>query len=121
MARWPAATWMAFHLARPGAGPDLRSRRGPTAGPVSALSASHLLKAQHGRCVICADLLLHADREPHTPGEWQQWHRTTRKAITRQLIVARGQGMPDGIRLVHTYCQRRATGTGSQEPASSRT
>jgi RNA-directed DNA polymerase len=75
---------------------------------------------QHGRCAICADLLLHADREPHTPEEWQQWHRTTRKAITRQLI-AREPGMPDAPRLTHTYCQRRATGAGSQEPASSRT
>jgi RNA-directed DNA polymerase len=73
-------------------------------------STLHLLKVQHGRCVICADLLLHADREPHTPEEWQQWHRTTRKAITRQLIVAR---------LIHTYCQRRIPSTGSQEPASS--
>jgi RNA-directed DNA polymerase len=84
-------------------------------------STLRLLKTQHGRCAICADLLLHADREPHTPGEWQQWHRTTRKAITRQLIVARGQGMPDGTRLIHTYCQRRSTGAGSQEPAPSRT
>ncbi len=59
---------------------------------------------------------------PHTPEEWQQWHRTTRKAITRQLIVARGQdSTPEATRLVHTYCQRRATGAGSQEPASSRT
>jgi RNA-directed DNA polymerase len=73
-------------------------------------STLRLLKAQHGRCAICADLLLHADREPHTPEEWQQWHRTTRKAITRQLIVAHGQGgVPDTIRLIHTYCQRRTT------------
>jgi hypothetical protein len=36
-----------------------------------------------------------------TPEEWQQWHRTTRKAITRQLIVARGQGMPKVTRLIH--------------------
>jgi len=95
-------------------------RRGRNQPPLDR-STLHLLKVQHGRCAICADLLLHASREPHTPEEWQQWHRTTRKAITRQLIVASGQGMPDGTRLVHTYCQRRATGTGSQEPASSRT
>jgi hypothetical protein len=58
---------------------------------------------QHG---LCADLLLHADREPHTPEEWQRWHRTTRKAITRQLI-AREPGTPDTTRLMHAYCQRR--------------
>jgi RNA-directed DNA polymerase len=77
-------------------------------------STLRLLKRQHGRCTLCADLLLHTDREPHTPEEWQQWHRTTRKAITRQIIVARGQdGRPDDtpIRLVHTSCHRRAGGT----------
>jgi RNA-directed DNA polymerase len=85
-------------------------------------STLRLLKTQHGRCAICADLLLHADREPHTPEEWQQWHRTTRKAITRQFILARGQdGTPDNnTRLVHTYCQRQTTSEGST-PASSRT
>jgi hypothetical protein len=29
--------------------------------------------------------------------------------------------MPDTTRLIHAYCQRRATRAGSQEPASSRT
>lgn len=88
-------------------------RRGRNQPPLGR-STLRLLKMQHGRCAICADLLLHADREPHTPGEWQQWHRTTRKAITRQIIVARGQGTLDDTRLIHTYCQRRVTGTGSQ-------
>ncbi|HET6951000.1 MAG TPA: hypothetical protein VFI47_11525, partial [Acidimicrobiales bacterium] len=72
-------------------------------------------KAQHGRCGLCADLLLHADREPHTPEEWRQWHRTTRKAITRQIIIARGKdGRPDDTptRLVHTSCHRQAGGDG---------
>jgi RNA-directed DNA polymerase len=95
-------------------------RRGKNQPPLDR-STLHMLKRQHGRCALCADLLLHADREPHTPEEWQQWHRTTRKAITRQFIVARGQGAPDETRLIHTYCHRRATGTASQEPASSRT
>jgi RNA-directed DNA polymerase len=97
-------------------------RRGRSQPPLDR-STLRLLKVQHGRCIICGDLLLHADREPHTPEEWQQWHRTTRKAITRQLIIARGQdGTPDETRLVHTYCQRTSTtGAGSKEPASSRT
>jgi RNA-directed DNA polymerase len=94
-------------------------RRGRNQPPLDR-STLRLLKMQHGRCALCADLLLHADREPHTPGEWQRWHRTTRKAITRQLI-AREPGMPDTTRLIHVYCQRRATRAGSQEPASSRT
>jgi RNA-directed DNA polymerase len=88
-------------------------RRGRNQPPLDR-STLRLLKVQHGRCAICADLLLHADREPHTPEEWQQWHRTTRKAITRQLIIARGRdSTPDETRLVHTYCQRRTTGKDS--------
>jgi RNA-directed DNA polymerase len=99
-------------------------RRGRNQPPLDR-STLLLLKLQRGRCVLCADLLLHADRDPHTPEEWQQWHRTTRKAITRQLIVASGQdGTPDNnrTRLMHTHCQRRTrTGADSEEPASSRT
>jgi RNA-directed DNA polymerase len=98
-------------------------RRGRNQPPLDR-STLRLLKVQHGRCVICADLLLHADREPHTPEEWQQWHRTTRKAITRQLIIARGQdGTPDVTRLIHTHCQRRISpaDADSEEPASPRT
>ena len=96
-------------------------RRGTNQPPLDR-STLRLLKMQHGRCGLCADLLLHADREPHSPGEWQRWHRTTRKAITRQLILARGQdGTPDNTRLIHTYCQRRTTNDGSRQPASART
>lgn len=84
-------------------------RRGRDQPPLDR-STLRLLKRQRGRCTLCGDLLLHADREPHSPEEWQQWHRTTRKAITRQLILASGQDKPDDTRLVHTYCQRRTAG-----------
>jgi RNA-directed DNA polymerase len=80
-------------------------------------STLFLLRKQKGRCTMCGDLLLHADREPQSPGEWEQWHRTTRKAITRQHIIAHGTGTPDNTRLVHSYCQRRATGA-RKEPAT---
>ena len=43
-------------------------------------STVYLLHKQKGRCPICGDLLLHADREPQSPQQWEQWHRTTRKA-----------------------------------------
>jgi RNA-directed DNA polymerase len=80
-------------------------------------STLRLLHEQKGRCPLCGDLLLHADREPHSPQEWEQWHRTTRKAITRQHIVARGcNGTSVDTRLVHSHCQRRATGADG-EPA----
>jgi hypothetical protein len=47
----------------------------------------------------------------------EQWHRTIRKAITRQHIIANGgHGTPDETRLVHSHCQRRATGA-RKEPA----
>jgi RNA-directed DNA polymerase len=95
-------------------------RRGKSQPPLTP-STLRLLLRQHGRCSLCGDLLLHADREPHSPEEWQQWHRTTRKAITRQLIHASGHDGPDDTRLVHTYCQRRTTADSSRPPASSHT
>lgn len=70
-----------------------------------------LIQAQKGRCPVCADYLLHADREPGSPREWEQWLTTTRKAITKHNLVAHGPGnAPDGIRLVHASCYRRVTG-----------
>jgi RNA-directed DNA polymerase len=38
-----------------------------------------LLAKQNGRCTLCQGLLLHADHEPRSPTEWEQWHRVTRK------------------------------------------
>lgn len=52
--------------------------------PLLDRSVRYLLARQNGRCTICTDLLLHADHEPHSPAEWEQWHRVTRKAITKQ-------------------------------------
>jgi RNA-directed DNA polymerase len=70
-----------------------------------------LIQAQHGRCPICADYLLYADREPASPREWEQWLTATRKAITRHNLAAGGSGgTPGGTRLVHASCYRRITG-----------
>ena len=91
----------------------------PSTGPTGAPSATHrwttpslrLLQAQRGRCPLCGDLLLHADHEPQTPDEWEQWVTVTRKAIRRQAItVDAGHGTSDetaALRLVHTHCARR--------------
>jgi RNA-directed DNA polymerase len=96
---------------------DYWARRRRKNTPPLDRSTLFLLHKQKGRCPICGDLLLHADREPHSPREWEQWHRTTRKAITRQYIIAHGtHGAPDDTRLVHSHCQRRATGA-HREPA----
>jgi RNA-directed DNA polymerase len=92
------------------------TRRGKNK-PLLDRSVLYLLAKQKGRCALCSDLLLHADREPHTPEEWERWHRTTRKAITKQYVTTSGNpSTPDGARLTHSYCQRRETGA-SKEPA----
>jgi RNA-directed DNA polymerase len=96
---------------------DYWAQRRRKSKPPLDRSTLRLLRKQKGRCPICGDLLLHADREPHSPREWEQWHRTIRKAITRQHIIANGRhGTPDETRLVHSHCQRRATGA-RKEPA----
>jgi RNA-directed DNA polymerase len=85
--------------------------------PLLDRSVLILLARQKGRCPLCRDLLLHADHEPSSPTEWEQWHRVTRKAITRQYVTTqRDTGTPGGTRLVHSHCQRRATGA-LKEPA----
>jgi hypothetical protein len=85
--------------------------------PLLDRSVLILLAKQKGRCPLCTGLLLHADHEPSSPTEWEQWHRVTRKAITKHYVTAEpGTGTPDGTRLVHSHCQRRATGA-TKEPA----
>ena len=85
--------------------------------PLLDRSVLILLAKQKGRCPLCRDLLLHADHEPSSPTEWERWHRVTRKAITKQYVTTqRDTGTSGGTRLVHSHCQRRATGA-SKEPA----
>jgi RNA-directed DNA polymerase len=75
-----------------------------------------LLMAQRGRCPLCGNLLLHADHEPQTPHEWEQWIKVTRKAVRKQAITAdAGPGTPDApvaLRLTHASCRRRHTAAG---------
>jgi hypothetical protein len=117
--RWTSATIMPVapmgtcRTTWPGYWAERRSKN----RPLLDRRTLHLLRRQHGSCPICGELLLHADREPQSPREWEQWHRTTRKAITRQIIAVYGNGLPDETRLVHSSCLRRTT-DGQQEPAS---
>ena len=87
-----------------------RRRRSRT--PLGAAD-SRALRAQSGCCPLCGYLLLHADREPVSPHEWEQWFTATRKAIRRQAIAAQAApGAPDepaALRLVHAHCARRQT------------
>ncbi|MFE7803064.1 group II intron reverse transcriptase/maturase [Nocardia sp. NPDC057440] len=83
---------------------ERRRRQQP---PPLAPSTVGRLKAQHGRCVLCGDFLLFADREPQSPGQWEQWFITIRTALKRQLIVADADQPNEYFRLVHAHCQRR--------------
>ncbi|WP_431958467.1 group II intron reverse transcriptase/maturase [Nocardia lijiangensis] len=100
---------------------ERRCRRQP---PPLAPSTALRLKAQHGRCVLCGDFLLFADREPQSPSQWEQWFITVRAALKRQLIVAGSDGPPnDFYRLVHAHCQRRhaVNGVGSDSDSNAST
>jgi len=84
-----------------------RRRKGPPL-PVGRTSL-HLLFVQRWRCPFCQALLLHVDRPPQSPQEWEQWLAATRKAIAKSYLTVREDGTPDEhtLRLVHTQCQRR--------------
>ena len=89
-----------------------RRRKGP---PLPMGRASlHLLFVQRWRCPICRGLLLHADRPPQSPQEWEQWLAATRKAIAKSYLTVREDGTPNEnkLRLIHAQCQRRQIGDG---------
>jgi RNA-directed DNA polymerase len=75
-------------------------------------STLRLLHKQAGRCPLCGDFLLHADHQPRSPEQWEQWIRTTRRAIRKQHIAVtsrHGASDDEQLRLVHTHCLRRST------------
>ena len=78
------------------------------------------LIAQNGRCPLCGGLL-HADCQPQTPHEWEQWSTMTRLAIRKHAITAQtGPSRPHDtptFRLIHTGCQRRLIRDDSSRPA----
>jgi len=84
-----------------------RRRRQP---PPLGTATLRLLRLQHGRCPICRGMLLHADREPQTPRQWELWFPATRKAISKHAIIVWGAGTPNervAHRLIHAHCRRR--------------
>lgn len=107
--------------------PDLADywarRRQRSAPPVGGVNL-RLLKTQHGRCSLCGGLLLHADREPQSPLEWEQWLTVTRKAIRREAITAeQAPGTTDepvALHLVHAYCRRRHPADAGMRPGAAR-
>jgi len=94
-------------------------RRGKSAPPLGRTTL-RLLQRQEGRCPLCGDYLLHADHQPASPTEWEQWLKTTRKAIAKQAITAT-EGNPSNDhrhRLVHTHCQRDQNNLRDNSPDS---
>ena len=87
---------------------DQRRRR--TRLPVDP-ATWYLLRRQRGRCPFCRGLLLHTDHPPQDPGEWEQWHTATRKAIRNHAITSvMDLGTPDeraAHHLIHARCRRR--------------
>jgi RNA-directed DNA polymerase len=90
--------------------------------PVLDRARWRALRAQHGRCPLCGGLLLHADAEPQTPDDWEQWSTVTRLAIRKHAVTAQpGPSTPYDIptfRLIHTGCQRRLTRDTSSRPVA---
>jgi len=82
-----------------------------------------LLRAQHGRCPECGELLLLADHEPRTLPEWEQWLNVTRKAVRKQAVTAeRATGTSDepaAHRLTHTRCRPRPNTRAVNAPRTS--
>jgi RNA-directed DNA polymerase len=91
-----------------------RKRRLPSLDEHTA----RLLRAQRGRCPRCGEFLLHADHEPGTPHDWEQWFMTVRRTLRKQHIVERFDGQDRTFyRLLHTRCHRRIpTETASTQP-----
>lgn len=121
--------WMKIvrhQLVKLGASPDdpaladyWAQRRRKTVIPLIDKTDWRLLVRQNGTCPACGSLLLHADRPPSSPREWEQLLRTTRTAITRKTIVPTGLGAPDAppIRLLHAHCRRRLLADSGSGPA----
>ncbi len=98
---------------------DYWARRRRRSRPPLDRSTLRLLQEQDGRCDLCGGYLLHADREPDSPQQWEQWLAATRKAITKHYVIAHaGTGTTHGYRLTHIHCHRRTTGGGEETGTS---
>jgi len=83
-----------------------RRRRAPPP-PLDNLSL-RLLQSQRGRCPRCGELLLVADHPPQSPREWEQWVRTTGKALAKRAMAYQQRGTSDAgstLRLTHARCR----------------
>jgi len=84
------------------------SRRRRAAPPPLDNLSLRLLQSQRGACPVCGQLLLVADHLPQSPREWEQWVRTTGKALAKRRIVHQERGTSGGgttLRLLHAHCR----------------
>lgn len=84
------------------------SRRRRAAPPPMDNLSLRLLWGQRGACPLCGQLLLIADHPPQSPREWEQWVRTTGKALAKRAITYQERGTSGGtstLRLVHARCR----------------
>ncbi len=84
-------------------------RRKTPSPPMDGLSL-RLLQVQRGTCPLCGELLLAAEHPPQSPHEWEQWVRSTGKALTKRSLARQEHGNSDGnttLRLTHVRCHRR--------------
>ncbi len=97
------------------------SRRRRNKPPLSPRLLS-LLQRQHGRCPLCGTLLLHADQQPQSPQEWEQWLRAIRTAVRANALTAEPDGSqsddPVAFRLTHVHCHRWRGGSEPRRPAT---
>lgn len=91
------------------------SRRRKTYSLIGGGTASLLLR-QRGRCPACGDFLLHADRGPQSPTEWEQWTRAMTKALRKTaLVIGEAHGHDQTTRLMHTHCRQHLRRRDQQE------
>jgi RNA-directed DNA polymerase len=102
---------------------DYWMRRRRRNQPPMGTTTLRLIRVQQGRCPLCHGLLLHADHQPQSPREWEQWLTTTRMAIRKHAITVWAADTPDeriANRLIHTHCQRRHNGNNRGTSTSAR-
>ena len=83
-------------------------RRRAAPPPMDSLSL-RLLQSQRGACPVCGELLLYAGHPPQTPHEWEQWVRTTGKALAKRHIAHQEHGTSGErttLRLIHAQCRQ---------------
>jgi RNA-directed DNA polymerase len=83
-------------------------RRRKTFSLLGGTTASALLR-QHGRCPACGTFLLHAEAEPQSPREWEQWNRTITRALGKNALMmgTNDDGDRTTQRLIHAHCRQR--------------